>query len=60
VVCVLLCESVGVVGSFSAIAPSVEDGENERMLWHENTSVSIEVLDFRINGLFGSECATRH
>ena len=28
----LACQRDGVVGGFSAITPSVEDGENERML----------------------------
>ena len=53
----------GVVGGFSAVTPSVEDGENERMLgtWHEeDTSIFNLVFISRINCRGGDGCIGAH
>ena len=52
VVCGLAGQRNGVVGSFSAITPSVKDGQNQRTLigsHEENTSISNMIFFSRIN-----------
>ncbi len=54
-------EGDGVVGGFGAVAPSVEDGEDERTLGHEeDTSGMNVVFHSRINCRGGRACVGTH
>jgi hypothetical protein len=56
-------ESNGVVGAFSAVAPSIEDGKDERTLGsghEENTSIDNVIFFSRINCRGGCGCVTSH